>query len=186
MLQLNKKKTGEIVGLDIEAGSVAAAEVKANGTIQVAAAAIEPLAAGAFHEGEVVDADSLVEALKSCFSKNKLSKRVRLGIGNQRVVVRTLRLPAIEDREGDGGRRSLPGAGADPDAPRPGRARAPGRRRRAFRGGGGAAARRRRRRRAPGHGQLLPRADPASRARTGRHRPLGLRHDPGARRRRPG
>ena len=99
MLQLNKKKTGEIVGLDIEAGSVAAAEVKANGTLQVAAAGIEPLAAGAFHEGEVIDTDSLAEALKSCFSKNKLSKRVRLGIGNQRVVVRTLRLPAIEDRE---------------------------------------------------------------------------------------
>lgn len=99
MLQLGKKKTGEIVGLDIEAGSVAAAEVRANGAIQVAAAAIEPLAAGAFHEGEVVDADSLAQALKSCFSKNKLSKRVRLGIGNQRVVVRTLRLPAIEDHK---------------------------------------------------------------------------------------
>ncbi|HET7177224.1 MAG TPA: pilus assembly protein PilM, partial [Solirubrobacterales bacterium] len=34
--------------------------------------------------------------LKSLFGEHKLSKRVRLGIGNQRVVVRTLRLPAIE------------------------------------------------------------------------------------------
>ena len=30
-------------------------------------------------------------------SDNKLSKQVRLGVGNQRVVVRTFRLPAIED-----------------------------------------------------------------------------------------
>jgi type IV pilus assembly protein PilM len=92
-----KKKLSAVVGLDIEAGSIAAAEVKSNGAVTVSAAAIEPLAAGAFHEGEVADADSLVEALKSLFAKHKLSKQVRLGIGNQRVVVRTLRLPAIED-----------------------------------------------------------------------------------------
>jgi type IV pilus assembly protein PilM len=92
-----KKKLSAVVGLDIEAGSVAAAEVKQNGDGPVSAAAIEPLAAGVFHEGEVVDADALAEALKTLFAKNKLSKHVRLGIGNQRVIVRTLRLPAIED-----------------------------------------------------------------------------------------
>jgi type IV pilus assembly protein PilM len=100
VLQLTrKKKTGEIVGLDIEAGSIAAAEVRSNGAVQLSAAAIEPLPAGAFHDGEVTDADILSEALKSFFSKHKLSKQVRLGIGNQRVVVRTLRLPAIEDHK---------------------------------------------------------------------------------------
>ena len=31
------------------------------------------------------------------YSAHKLSKQVRLGVGNQRVVVRTFRLPAIED-----------------------------------------------------------------------------------------
>lgn len=99
MLQLTRKKTpaGRVVGLDIEAGSIAAAEVKSNGSAAVSAAAIEPLAASAFNEGEVRDADSVVEALKSLFGAHKLSKDVRLGIGNQRVVVRTLRLPAIED-----------------------------------------------------------------------------------------
>ena len=45
----------------------------------------------------MADADGLAEALKSLFAEHKLSKRVRLGIGNQRVVVRTMRLPAIED-----------------------------------------------------------------------------------------
>jgi len=93
-----QKKSGTVVGLDIEAGSVAATEVRgANGSAQVTASAIGPLEPGAFHEGEVVDADLLAETLKALFAKHKLSKQVRLGVGNQRVVVRTLRLPAIED-----------------------------------------------------------------------------------------
>lgn len=101
MLQLTRKKktTGAVVGLDIEAGSIAAAEIKSNGSVEVKAAAIEPLGAGAFHEGEVSDPDSLAEALKSLFGAHKLSKTVRLGVANQRVVVRTLRLPAIEDQQ---------------------------------------------------------------------------------------
>lgn len=95
MLQLRRqKKTGSVVGLEIEAGAIAAAEVD---SARITAAALEPLAPGAFHEGEVGDPDVIVQSLKSLFSQHKLSKRVRLGIGNQRVVVRTLRLPAIED-----------------------------------------------------------------------------------------
>jgi type IV pilus assembly protein PilM len=92
-----QKKTGGVVGLDIEAGSVAATEVRSNGTAQVTASAIGPLAPGAFHEGEILDPDGLAAALKELFAEHKLGKQVRLGIGNQRVVVRTLRLPAIED-----------------------------------------------------------------------------------------
>jgi type IV pilus assembly protein PilM len=98
-LQLTrKKKAGGIAGLDIEAGSIAATEIEgSNGSTRVTASAIQPLEPGAFHEGEVLDPDRLAAALKELFAKNKLSKRVRLGIGNQRIVVRTLRLPAIED-----------------------------------------------------------------------------------------
>jgi type IV pilus assembly protein PilM len=96
-LSIGRKKVGDIVGLDIEAGSVAAAEVHVNGSAQLKAAAIQSLPAGVFHDGEVADPDGLTEALKGLFSKHKLSKRVRLGIANQRVIARTLRLPAIED-----------------------------------------------------------------------------------------
>jgi type IV pilus assembly protein PilM len=92
-----QKKTGSLVGLDIEAGSIAATEVAVNGTAQVTASAIGSLDPGTFHEGEVLDPDRLAAALKSLFAEHKLSKQVRLGIGNQRVVVRTVRLPAIED-----------------------------------------------------------------------------------------
>lgn len=97
-LQLTrKKKPTAVAGLDIGAGSVAATELSVNGVVQVAGSAIAPLPPNVFHEGEVIDADGLADALKSLFSAHKLSKRVRLGVGNQQVVVRTVRLPAIED-----------------------------------------------------------------------------------------
>jgi type IV pilus assembly protein PilM len=97
-MQLTRqKKPTALVGLEIEAGSVAAAEVSVNGTTRVTATGIEGLPPGTFQEGEVANPDALAESLKSLFARTKLSKRVRLGIGNQGVVVRTVRLPAIED-----------------------------------------------------------------------------------------
>ncbi len=96
MLELKRqKKTSAIVGLEFEAGGIVAAEV--DGASGLTATALQPLAPGAFHEGEVVDRELLIEGLKELYARNKLSKRVRVGIGNQRVVVRTVRLPAIED-----------------------------------------------------------------------------------------
>jgi type IV pilus assembly protein PilM len=91
------KGDGSIVGLEIEAGSVGAVEVQANGAVTVSAAALEPLPPEAFRDGEVIEPGAVSEALRSLFSAHKLSRRVRLGIANQRVVVRTLRLPAIDD-----------------------------------------------------------------------------------------
>lgn len=91
------KPTGNLAGLSIEAGSVAVAEVSVNGSTQLSASAVQPLRPGVFHEGEVIDPDGLISALKDLYSRQKLPKRVRLGIGNQRVIVRTLRMPAIED-----------------------------------------------------------------------------------------
>ena len=99
MLQLSKKKDNSLVGLEIEAGSVAAAEIAVNGETRIAAAAIAPLPPGAFEDGEVTDPAALAGALGPFFAEHGLSRRVRLGIANQRVVVRTLRLPAIEDPE---------------------------------------------------------------------------------------
>lgn len=87
------KGEGPVVGLEIEAGSVAAAQLS-GGTVT---AAVEALPAEAFRDGEVVDPASVTEAIRSLFSAHKLNRRVRLGIANQRVVARTLRLPAIED-----------------------------------------------------------------------------------------
>lgn len=95
MLSTSKQKS--VVGLDVEAGSVAAAEVGTNGSRQVSQVAIADLTGGLIKEGEVVDADALGVALRSLFAEHKLSKSVRLGVANQRVAVRTFRLPLIED-----------------------------------------------------------------------------------------
>ena len=86
-----------LVGLEIDADSVAAVQVHTNGTVQLAAAAVGPLPPGAVTDGEVTDSEAVATALRSLFSSHDLSRKVRLGIGNQRVVVRTLRLPAIEN-----------------------------------------------------------------------------------------
>ena len=94
---LSTTKNKGIVGLDVEAGSVAAAEVAVNGESGVAKFGIAPLPPGVFREGEVSDPDALGNALKELFSEHKLSKTVRVGLASQRVAVRTLRLPAIED-----------------------------------------------------------------------------------------
>jgi type IV pilus assembly protein PilM len=93
------KKPQSIVGLDIETGSIAATEVRANGSRAVSRTAIAPLQPGVVNEGEVLDSEALSAALRSLFARNKLGKTVRLGIANQRVVVRTMQLPLIEDEK---------------------------------------------------------------------------------------
>jgi type IV pilus assembly protein PilM len=87
------KSDGPVVGLEIEAGSVAAAQVSGG----VVTAAVQPLPAEAFRDGEVADPGAVSDGLRSLFAEHKLGRRVRLGIANQRVVARTLRLPAIEN-----------------------------------------------------------------------------------------
>ena len=95
----SRKKAKTVVGLDIEAASVAATEVVVNGDVSLGHSGIAPLDAGVSREGEVGDPEALTAAIKDLFAEHKLSRDVRLGIANQRVVVRTLRLPRIEDEK---------------------------------------------------------------------------------------
>jgi type IV pilus assembly protein PilM len=94
-----KKKSTSLVGLDIESGSIAATEVKSQGDRTVGRTAIVPLEAGVIKEGDLVDGNTLSDALEDLFGRNKLGKRVRVGVANQRVIVRTLELPLIEDAD---------------------------------------------------------------------------------------
>ena len=95
---ITKRSTSNTVGLDIEADSIAAAEVRVNGGITIGETGIRTLAPGIAQDGEVSDQEALGEAIKELFAEHKLPRTVRVGIANQRVVVRTLRLPAITDR----------------------------------------------------------------------------------------
>jgi type IV pilus assembly protein PilM len=88
--------TKTVVGLDIEPGYVAA--VQADGTgVSVERAAFAPLAPGVVRDGEVVDVETLATVLRDLFAEHKLAKRVRLGVANQRIVMRTIDLPPLTD-----------------------------------------------------------------------------------------
>ena len=91
-----RKKTAS-VGLDITSESIAATEVQNGGS--VGRTAIVPLQPGVVKEGDLVNREVLSDALKDLFSRHKLNKTVRVGVANQRVVVRTMQLPLIEDDE---------------------------------------------------------------------------------------
>jgi type IV pilus assembly protein PilM len=93
----SKTSSRNVVGLDIEPGLIAAAEVRVNGVVAVERAATAPLDPGVMRDGEVADPTSLAEALKAFFAEHKLARRVRVGVANQRIVMRTLDLPKIED-----------------------------------------------------------------------------------------
>jgi type IV pilus assembly protein PilM len=86
------------VGLDIEPGFIAAAQVRiGNDGLTVERSACAPLAPGVMRDGEVADAEALAEALRELFRANKLGKRVRVGVANQRIVVRIVDLPPLTD-----------------------------------------------------------------------------------------
>jgi type IV pilus assembly protein PilM len=98
-----KKKTANTdvaVGLDLDPSHIAAAEVHVNGSISVTRGAVAELRPGILRDGEVADPAALGEALKAFFAEHDLPRQVRLGVANQRIVVRTLDLPPLEDEKG--------------------------------------------------------------------------------------
>lgn len=92
-------KGSEAVGLDVQPGYVAAVQAHANGSLVVKRAAGRPLPPETVREGEILDESLLTETLRDLFGDNKLSRRVRLGVANQRTVLRVLELPPIDDRK---------------------------------------------------------------------------------------
>jgi type IV pilus assembly protein PilM len=92
-------KQSAVVGLEVDPGHIAAAEVTANGHVALTRGAVGELQPGIVRDGEVVDAAALSETLRAFFAEHDLPKRVRLGIANQRIVVRTLDLPPLDDEK---------------------------------------------------------------------------------------
>jgi type IV pilus assembly protein PilM len=86
-----------VVGLDIEPGYLAAARVRVGAGVAVERAAGMALAPGILRDGEVADTEALADALRELFRQHKLGKRVRLGVATQRIVVRTVDLPPLDD-----------------------------------------------------------------------------------------
>ena len=86
------------MGLSIEPGLIAAAQVSVNGSIVIEDGGRAELEPGVVRDGEVTDSGALAEALSALWREHKgLDKRVRIGVANARIVVRTLYLPPIID-----------------------------------------------------------------------------------------
>src|SRR4051812_30034583 len=97
-----RKKRGkqELVGLKIGASQIAASRVVNNGgpTAKLVQLARVPLELGIVVGGEVRDVQALAAALDRFFTENKLPRRgIRLGIGTNRIGVRTLDIEGIDD-----------------------------------------------------------------------------------------
>jgi type IV pilus assembly protein PilM len=98
-LNLGRRSGEDLVGLDIQPGFVAAVQARVNGSIVAERAASLALPADSMRDGEVIDEDALSEALRELFAQGGLSKRVRIGVANQRTVLRTLELPPVTDQK---------------------------------------------------------------------------------------
>jgi type IV pilus assembly protein PilM len=92
-------RTRSVVGLDIEPGFLAAAEFSGSGKPALIRAATETLGPGLFHEGEVVDVDGLADRVRAFFREHDLPKRIRLGVASQKIALRVLELPAIDNEQ---------------------------------------------------------------------------------------
>jgi type IV pilus assembly protein PilM len=92
---------GRVVGLDIGTSGVRAAEL----TLGKGAATLErfgqvALPAGAVRDGEVVDVDVVAAAVRQLWAQAKFStKKVVVGVANQKVVVRQVDLPWMPTNE---------------------------------------------------------------------------------------
>jgi type IV pilus assembly protein PilM len=94
-----RRRKQEIVGLKIGASQIAASRVVNNGgpakLVQLARVSLEP---GVVVGGEVHDVKALATALDRFFVDNKLPRRgIRLGIGTNRIGVRTVDIEGVED-----------------------------------------------------------------------------------------
>ena len=94
-----RQRTAPPVGLELDPGHIAAAEVTVEGALAVKRGASVPLKPGVLRDGEAADPVALADALRAFFAEHELPNRVRLGIAHQRIVVRSLDLPVTLDEK---------------------------------------------------------------------------------------
>jgi type IV pilus assembly protein PilM len=94
------QRAKNLVGLDIDASGLTAVQASSNGRLKVDRVAVAPLEDGIMRDGEVVDVEGLAAGLRTLFRENKgLGKRVRIGLANQKIVVRIIELPYLKDNK---------------------------------------------------------------------------------------
>ncbi len=90
-------RAGTLTGLDIQPGLVVAARSHLNGGVHVERAAFLPIGMDVVRDGEVADIPALVTVLAELFKASHLDRRVRIGIANQRIIMRRIELPPLTD-----------------------------------------------------------------------------------------
>ena len=93
----------QVIGLDIGSTAVRAAQLEFSGSSDPFARSATlvrygevPIPMGAVRDGEVAEPELIAHALQELWSRGKFdTKDVVLGVGNQRVVVRDLTVPAM-------------------------------------------------------------------------------------------
>jgi type IV pilus assembly protein PilM len=91
-------RTRTLVGLEIEPGQLIAVQSRLSGNVVVVErAAGKPIAPNVVRDGEVTDVAALSTALAELWDGSGLDRRVRIGIANQRIVMRQMELPPITD-----------------------------------------------------------------------------------------
>ena len=88
------------IGLDVGSTAVRAAELTEGSPPSVVRAAQVPIPAGAVENSEVRDVGAVSEALRELWTRGGFkSRKAWMGVGNQRVVVREIALPAMPEKE---------------------------------------------------------------------------------------
>ena len=88
------------IGLDIGSTAVRAVELTGGDPPNVIKAAQVPLPGGAVENGEVKEPQVVTEGLRELWERGGFkAKRVYMGVGNQRVVVREIALPFLPEKE---------------------------------------------------------------------------------------
>jgi type IV pilus assembly protein PilM len=89
-----------VVGLDIGTRAVRVADVEPNPRPILRTFGHVDLPPGAVRDGEVVDTDAVAEAIRQLWREVGLRQRTaRVGVASERVVVRTIEVPALPDEE---------------------------------------------------------------------------------------
>jgi len=95
---MRRARSTTLVGLTIEPGRIAAARVSVNGSLRIEDGGWAELEPSVVRDGEVAEPEPLAQALRELWAQHPgLDKKLRIGVANSRIVVRTLLLPPITD-----------------------------------------------------------------------------------------
>jgi type IV pilus assembly protein PilM len=88
-----------VTALDMGSSAIAAVEVSiTRDRVALTNASVEPTPHGLMHDGEILNPEELADHVRRTWKAGGFSgRRVRLGIANQRVLVRVIDLPMLSD-----------------------------------------------------------------------------------------